>query len=98
MSKLVSSNGYKIKKRILEYQCGCKYSFQDYTKLEHVCFTHENELIAQCGSTWSRVVDRLHQLVLYLLRRREWDSNTLLMVADSRLAIAKITVYSTIGS
>ena len=49
MSKLASSNGYKVNKKILEYQCGCKYSFQDYTKLEHVCFTHENELIAQCG-------------------------------------------------
>ena len=49
MSKLFSSNGYKVNKKILEYQCGCKYSFQDYTKLEHVCFTHENELIAQCG-------------------------------------------------
>ena len=49
MSELVSSNGYKGKKKVLEYQCGCKYSFQDYTKLEHVCFNHENELIAQCG-------------------------------------------------
>ena len=49
MSNLVSSNGYKVNKKMLEYQCGCKYSFQDYTKLEHVCFTHENELIAQCG-------------------------------------------------
>ena len=52
MSKLVSSNGYRIKKKVLEYQCGCKYSFQDYTRLEHVCFAHENELIAQCGSNY----------------------------------------------
>jgi len=56
MSKLLSSNGYRIKKKVLEYQCGCKYSFQDYTRLEHVCFTHENELIAQCG--WNYCFNR----------------------------------------
>jgi hypothetical protein len=30
----------------IEYEYGCKYSFNRYLQLVHVCPEHENELIA----------------------------------------------------
>lgn len=52
MSELISDNLEKVSeykdKKIIEYSCGCVYSFNHYTRLERVCPDHENELIAQC--------------------------------------------------
>jgi len=52
VSELISDNLDKVSeykdKKIIEYSCGCVYSFNHYTRLERVCPDHENELIAQC--------------------------------------------------
>lgn len=51
MSKLISKGkkgNMDFNKKVIEYACGCRYSFNHYTVLERVCPDHENQLIAQC--------------------------------------------------
>ena len=50
MSELISNRkkGIDFNKKVIEYSCGCKYTFNQYTVLERVCPDHENQLIAQC--------------------------------------------------
>ena len=36
----------RVDAKEIEYECGCKYSFNRYLQLVHVCAEHEKELIA----------------------------------------------------
>lgn len=44
MANLVSAN--RVDAKEIEYECGCKYSFNRFLQLVHVCPEHEKELIA----------------------------------------------------
>ena len=51
MSELISNKNkgnIDFNRKVIEYTCGCRYSFNQYTVLERVCPDHENQLIAQC--------------------------------------------------